>query len=99
MVDTMEYAPYSTGAKYCSECRITCLPFLIVAPVVPIGFRTHSRIGSIEHDRTDSTSSEIVAYHKVKRRFINLKDMHSEDPDLLQIYEFKGQDFDLVMAN
>ena len=44
----------------------------------------------------DSTSSEIVAYHKVKRRFINLKDIHSEDPDLLQIYEFKGQDFDLV---
>jgi len=22
MVDTMEYAPYITGAKYCSECRI-----------------------------------------------------------------------------
>ena len=47
----------------------------------------------------DSTSSEIVAYHKVKRRFINLKDMQSEDPDLLQIYEFKGQDFDLVRLN
>lgn len=44
----------------------------------------------------DSTCSEIVAYHKVKRRFISLKDMRSEDPDLLQIYEFKGQDFDLV---
>ena len=44
----------------------------------------------------DSASSEIVAYHKVKRRFINLKDMYSEDPNLLQIYEFKGQDFDLV---
>ena len=44
----------------------------------------------------NSTISEIVAYHKVKRRFINLKDMQSEDPDLLQIYEFNGQDFDLV---
>jgi ribosomal protein L20A (L18A) len=44
----------------------------------------------------ESTSSEIAGYHKVKRRFINLKDIDSEDPDLLQIYEFKGQDFDLV---
>jgi hypothetical protein len=44
----------------------------------------------------ESTSSEIVGYHKVKRRFINLKDIDSEGPDLLQIYEFKGQDFDLV---
>jgi hypothetical protein len=44
----------------------------------------------------NSTISELVAYHKVKRRFINLKDMQSEDPDQLQIYEFKVQDFDFV---
>ncbi len=44
----------------------------------------------------NSTFSELVAYHKVKRIFINLKDMQSEDPDQLQIYEFKGQDFALV---
>ncbi len=41
-------------------------------------------------------TSEIVAYHKVKRRFLNLKDMEKEDPDQLQICEFRGQDFELV---
>ena len=44
----------------------------------------------------DSTISEIIAYHKVKRRFINLKDIQAEDPGQFLIYEFKGQDFDLV---
>ena len=50
-----------------------------------------------EHKEELSSLKEIVAYHKVKRRFINLKDMQSEDPDLLQICEFKGQDFDMVI--
>jgi hypothetical protein len=44
----------------------------------------------------NSKIGEVVAYHKVKRRFINLKDIQAEDPDLMQIYEFKGQDFDSV---
>lgn len=39
---------------------------------------------------------EIVTYHKVKRRFLNLKDMVKEDPDQLVMCEFRGQDFDLV---
>jgi hypothetical protein len=43
-----------------------------------------------------STTSEIVAYHKVKRKFLNLTDMVKEDPDKLQICEFNGQDFDLI---
>jgi len=43
----------------------------------------------------DSTS-EIVAYHKLKRVFLNLMDMEKEDPDLIQICEFNGQDFELV---
>ena len=42
------------------------------------------------------STSEIVAYHKVKRIFLSLKDMEHEDQDLLQICEFKGQDFDLI---
>ena len=40
--------------------------------------------------------SELVAYHKVKRKFINLKDLEIEDPDQLVMYEFRGQDFELV---
>ena len=41
-------------------------------------------------------SSEIVAYHKVRRKFLNLMDMEKEDPDELQICEFKGQNFKLI---
>ncbi len=50
-------------------------------------------------DSTNSTShptSEIFAYHKRKRVFLNLTDMEKEDPDELQICEFKGQNFELV---
>ena len=32
-----------------------------------------------------------------KRKFINLMDMELENPDQLQIYEFKGQDFEMVV--
>ena len=39
------------------------------------------------------SASEIVAYHKVKRIFLNLKEMEKEDPDQLQVCEFNGQDF------
>jgi hypothetical protein len=41
-------------------------------------------------------TSEIVAYHKVKRIFLNLVDMEKEDPDQSQICEFKGQDFEFL---
>ena len=41
-------------------------------------------------------TSEIVAYHKTKRIFLNLMDMAKEDPEQLQICEFRGQDFELV---
>jgi hypothetical protein len=37
-------------------------------------------------------TSEIVAYHKIKRKFSDLLDMQNEDPDQLEIYEFKGED-------
>jgi hypothetical protein len=37
------------------------------------------------------SASEIVAYHKVKRIFLNLKEMEKEDPDQLQVCEFNGQ--------
>ena len=41
-------------------------------------------------------SSEIVVYHKVKRIVLNLSEVQKEDPDQLQMYEFKGQDFQLL---
>lgn len=40
--------------------------------------------------------SEIVAYHKAKRIFLKLADMQNEDPDQLDIYEFNGENFQLV---
>ena len=43
-----------------------------------------------------ASTSEIVAYHKVKRKFLSLTDMEKEDPDKLQICEFRGQDFELI---
>ena len=39
---------------------------------------------------------ELVAYHKVKRIFLNLVDMEKEDPDEIRICEFKGQNFGLI---
>jgi hypothetical protein len=41
-------------------------------------------------------TSEIVAYHRVKRIFLNLMDMEKENPDELQICEFNGQNFELI---
>ena len=52
----------------------------MIEPSIP---RSHSTI-------------EIVAYHKVKRIFLSLKDMEKEDLDQLVMCEFRGQDFELV---
>ena len=41
---------------------------------------------------------EIVAFHKAKRKFVNLKEMESEDADQFLICEFKGYDFE-ILAN
>jgi hypothetical protein len=51
----------------------------------------------IESQDSHSTS-ELVAYHKLKRKFLSLSEIQKEDPDQLQIYEFKGQDFQLLAA-
>jgi hypothetical protein len=39
---------------------------------------------------------EIVAFHKAKRKFVNLKDMESEDAAQFLICEFKGYDFEIL---
>lgn len=45
-----------------------------------------------------SAKSEIVAYHKVKRIFLPLGEIEKEDPNHIEIYEFKGEDFNLVAS-
>jgi hypothetical protein len=39
---------------------------------------------------------EIVAYHKIKRIFLSLAEIQNEDPEQIEIYEFTGENFDLV---
>jgi len=61
--------------------------------------RCASRSGCDMMESTKPSShptSEIVAYHKTKRIFLNLMDMEKEDPEQLQICEFRGQDFELI---
>ena len=41
-------------------------------------------------------TSEIVAYHKVKRKFLSLKDMEKEDPEQTSDMRIRGQDFELI---
>ncbi len=41
---------------------------------------------------------DVVAFHKVKRKFVSLKDMESEDADQFVICEFNGYDFE-ILAN
>jgi len=44
------------------------------------------------------SASEIVAFHKVKRIFLNLMEMEKENPDEIQMCEFNGQDFELIVG-
>ena len=43
-----------------------------------------------------SQKSELVAYHRRKGIFLSLAQMEQEDPDQIQICEFRGQNFELV---
>jgi len=49
-------------------------------------------------NQLDNWIEDIVAFHKSKRKFVNLKDMESEDADQFLICEFKGYDFE-ILAN
>jgi len=42
-------------------------------------------------------TTELVAFHKRRRKFLNLKDMAKEDPDQLVVCEFRDQDFELLI--
>ena len=39
---------------------------------------------------------DTVAFHKAKRKFVNLKELESEDADQFLICEFKGYDFEIL---
>ena len=51
-----------------------------------------------EKPQLNNWIEDIVAFHKAKRKFVNLKDMESEDADQFLICEFKGYDFE-ILAN
>ena len=42
------------------------------------------------------TEIEYVAYHTVKRVFIPIMDIESENPEDIDVYEFEGQNFKLI---
>ena len=42
------------------------------------------------------TEIEYVAFHRVKRVFIPIADIESENPDDIEVYEFEGQNFKLI---
>jgi hypothetical protein len=46
--------------------------------------------------KKSSATVEILAYHKVKRIFLSLAEIQHEDPSLIEIYEFNGENFRLV---
>lgn len=47
-------------------------------------------------ERRMKTEIEYVAYHKVKRIFLPIMDIESENPEDIEVYEFEGQNFKLV---
>ena len=44
----------------------------------------------------DNWISDIIAFHKIKRVFLSLNDMETEDADQFLICEFKGYDFEIL---
>ena len=43
------------------------------------------------------TEIEYVAYHRVKRVFIPMMDIESENLEDIEVYEFQGQNFKLIV--
>jgi len=43
------------------------------------------------------TEIEYVAYHRVKRVFTPMMDIESENPEDIEVYEFQGQNFKLIV--
>lgn len=43
-----------------------------------------------------TSKTELLAFHKVKRKFMPVTEIESEDPEYIEFYEFKGQNFRLI---
>jgi len=41
----------------------------------------------------DTITTELLAFHKVKRKFFPMMEIESENPEDIEIYEFSGQNF------
>lgn len=44
----------------------------------------------------NTTKTELLAFHKVKRKFFAMAEIESENPEDVEIYEFSGQNFKLI---
>jgi hypothetical protein len=42
------------------------------------------------------TEVEYVAYHRVKRVFLPITDIESDNPEDIEVYQFEGQNFKLI---
>ena len=49
-----------------------------------------------KEERRMKNDIEYVAYHRVKRVFIPITDIESENPEDIEVYEFEGQNFKLI---
>ena len=98
MNGVMEYAPYSSGAKYCSGCGIYLLTSSRICPCCSVRLQQNQRRGRMTENKTQLSNwmEEIVAFHKAKRKFVTLKDMESEDAGRFLICEFKGYDLEIL---
>lgn len=46
--------------------------------------------------KNNTSKTELLAFHKVKRKFFPITEIESENPDDVEFYEFKDQNFKLV---
>ena len=56
----------------------------------------HSDVASLCKHINMKTEIEYVAYHRVKRVFLPITDIESENPEDIEVYEFEGQNFKLI---
>jgi hypothetical protein len=98
MNGVMEYAPYSSGTKYCSGCGIYLITIPVPVLVALKGYEQKQRRRRMTENKAQLSNwiEDIVAFHKAKRKFVSLKDMESENADQFLICEFKGYDFEIM---
>jgi hypothetical protein len=44
----------------------------------------------------DTSKTELLAFHKVKRKFFPIMEIERENPEDIEVYEFEDQNFRLV---